>query len=355
MLQIIYTLFYLYFFGGFLRLRSADGYIFRLCISSIPWPSLRTVVPYERSRVASVGLLLQLREKEFDFYPQSFIPERDGRIGLLWEADDVGPEDRYEKAADAMTEGLGKEDNGGRSGAYSIAAAFAGTLIGAGFASGQELMQFFVVFGARGLWGVSLAALLSSGLGALIMFGARSRVPTGAADRVLARTLDGFMALFFFGLLAVMLAGCDSLARSALGAPPLAGGLVMAALTAGAVAGGMRNALRVFRAVVPVMAAVAAAAGLAVLLALPEETVLAVWAREGRWTGNWVTRRLFSCPTTCWPPRRCWNRWAGPPGTAGASSRARRWAAWARAAWRSSCAPPWPVVTPASPIIRCPC
>jgi uncharacterized membrane protein YkvI len=35
-----------------------------------------------------------------------------------------------------------------------VAAAYVGTAIGAGFASGQEIMQFFVRFGHKGIWGV---------------------------------------------------------------------------------------------------------------------------------------------------------------------------------------------------------
>ena len=36
--------------------------------------------------------------------------------------------------------------------------AFIGVVVGAGFASGQEAMQYFVAFGNWGLWGIALAA-----------------------------------------------------------------------------------------------------------------------------------------------------------------------------------------------------
>ena len=41
-----------------------------------------------------------------------------------------------------------------------IAANFAGTIIGAGFASGQELTQFFVAYGSMGLTGLLITCLL---------------------------------------------------------------------------------------------------------------------------------------------------------------------------------------------------
>lgn len=35
----------------------------------------------------------------------------------------------------------------------TIALAFVGLLVGAGFASGQEVVQYFISFGTMGLWG----------------------------------------------------------------------------------------------------------------------------------------------------------------------------------------------------------
>lgn len=48
---------------------------------------------------------------------------------------------------------------------WQVAAAYVGTMIGAGFASGQELMQFFVRFGIKGIWGALVTGFffLSSG------------------------------------------------------------------------------------------------------------------------------------------------------------------------------------------------
>jgi len=47
---------------------------------------------------------------------------------------------------------------------------YAGAVIGAGFASGQEVMQFFTVYGIKGLWGVIVATMLLAYLGASILF-----------------------------------------------------------------------------------------------------------------------------------------------------------------------------------------
>jgi uncharacterized membrane protein YkvI len=46
-----------------------------------------------------------------------------------------------------------------------ISTAYIGAVIGAGFASGQEIMQFFILHDGKGLTGAVLATLLFSYLG----------------------------------------------------------------------------------------------------------------------------------------------------------------------------------------------
>ena len=48
-----------------------------------------------------------------------------------------------------------------------MAAAYRGAVVGAGFASGQEALIFFVIYGPRGIWGILAAALGFAVLGAL--------------------------------------------------------------------------------------------------------------------------------------------------------------------------------------------
>lgn len=50
-----------------------------------------------------------------------------------------------------------------------LASVYIGTVIGAGFASGQEIIQFFGVFGYKGLLGVVLASFLFSLVGSIVL------------------------------------------------------------------------------------------------------------------------------------------------------------------------------------------
>ncbi len=51
---------------------------------------------------------------------------------------------------------------------------YIGTVVGAGFASGQEIMQFFTVYGIGGIWGIVVVLFLFGWLGTRMMvMGAR--------------------------------------------------------------------------------------------------------------------------------------------------------------------------------------
>jgi uncharacterized membrane protein YkvI len=52
---------------------------------------------------------------------------------------------------------------------WQAAATYMGAIIGAGFASGQELIRFFVVFGQKGMIGIILAGIMFALLGALVV------------------------------------------------------------------------------------------------------------------------------------------------------------------------------------------
>ena len=49
------------------------------------------------------------------------------------------------------------------------AGAFAACAIGSGFATGQEIMQFFSAYGQKGIWGTIVTAILFTWCGATFM------------------------------------------------------------------------------------------------------------------------------------------------------------------------------------------
>lgn len=108
-------------------------------------------------------------------------------------------------------------------------------IIGGGFASGQEVLQFFTHFGFWGVAGTLVAGVLFAFLGMQIaristQLQAHShKVVLNAifGDR-LGSIIDLALIFFLFGVGVAMLAGTGSLFREHLGLPVLAGGLLMA-------------------------------------------------------------------------------------------------------------------------------
>lgn len=122
-------------------------------------------------------------------------------------------------------------------GSLKIALGFAGTIIGAGFSSGQEILQFFTNFGTLGIVGAVLCTVL-------LIFLAREVCATSfslktASYKDLAQHLcgryvgwmvDGLLSMTLFAVFAVMIAGGGSLLTQYLGLPSLYGLLLIALL-----------------------------------------------------------------------------------------------------------------------------
>lgn len=111
-----------------------------------------------------------------------------------------------------------------------IAATYVGTVVGAGFASGQELLQFFVSYGSAGFIGIAFTGLLFAWLGSqLLGLGNRLRA-TGYHEIIyylcgerIGRVLDNLIAFFLFGGLVIMMAGVGTVFRDFMDLPYAAG------------------------------------------------------------------------------------------------------------------------------------
>jgi len=100
-----------------------------------------------------------------------------------------------------------------------ISATYAGTVMGAGFASGQELTQFFVVYGSMGLVGLIVTGCLFAWLGNQILklsyqIGATSyhQLLYHVCGKSIGLLLDIMITAFLFFVLTIMLAGAGTLA-----------------------------------------------------------------------------------------------------------------------------------------------
>ena len=119
-----------------------------------------------------------------------------------------------------------------------IGSAFVGLIVGAGFASGQEVMQYFTSFGIWGLAGGVVAtflfmflgytfAQLGSDMGEISHKGVIHKI----GGKIFGPIFDILITFFLFGVAVVMFAGSGSTFEQMFGITPMVGSMIMVALT----------------------------------------------------------------------------------------------------------------------------
>ncbi|MCG8482677.1 MAG: hypothetical protein MJA31_05165 [Clostridia bacterium] len=142
--------------------------------------------------------------------------------------------------------------------AFEITATYIGTIIGAGFASGQEIFQFFVRFGSKELYGLLLTTILFVIYGYMIMRLGRklnahsfSHIIQYSSGKYLGRIMDILVSFFLFGALVVMIAGTGALLNQQFHLPYIAGNLIMMVLAIITVLRGIDGIIHSMRFIVP--------------------------------------------------------------------------------------------------------
>ncbi|HWI54630.1 MAG TPA: hypothetical protein VNT57_02985, partial [Desulfobacteria bacterium] len=143
---------------------------------------------------------------------------------------------------------------------FKIAATYIGTVVGAGFASGQEVLQFFGLFGFNGLLGLLLATVLFALFGWAVLdlgmrLNARSHLEViyYAGGRWLGRLIDYVITFFLFGALTAMVAGAGAIFAEQFQWPALLGSVLMVVLTVVTVMMGLNGVINSISFVVPAL------------------------------------------------------------------------------------------------------
>ena len=139
-----------------------------------------------------------------------------------------------------------------------IAATYIGIVVGAGFATGQELLQFFVAYGINGFWGIILATALFIIFGFIIMnLGAELNAKSHldilkfSSGKILEISMDFIITICLFGSFTAMIAGTGAIFTQQFGLPSLTGSLLMAVITALTVLTGLHAVINSISIVVP--------------------------------------------------------------------------------------------------------
>lgn len=144
--------------------------------------------------------------------------------------------------------------------AFGIASTYVGTVIGAGYASGQEILQFFNAFEKKGLLSLVVATVLFIVYAYLpLVLGKRlnctnyenalsfggSKLPKMFADILITFTL--------FGTLTIMIAASGTTFSQSFGLPTYAGGMILCALLIVSLFAGLDGIVKVLSTIVPFM------------------------------------------------------------------------------------------------------
>ena len=118
-----------------------------------------------------------------------------------------------------------------------VAGVYIGTIIGAGFASGQEVLQFYTGYGWLGILGTLVTVVLYPLLGYyLVVLGKRVKAQSHKsviyhiAGKYLGFVVDLLLTFFLFGVAVIMVAGSGSLFQQQFGMSPSIGYALMAIL-----------------------------------------------------------------------------------------------------------------------------
>lgn len=102
--------------------------------------------------------------------------------------------------------------------AIRVGFTYCGTIVGAGFASGQEILQFFSMYGKYSIWAILISTILFIWFGTRMMiFGARLQADSFEAMNYylfgpkLGKMMNVMIGIILFGLTSAMLSGVGSL------------------------------------------------------------------------------------------------------------------------------------------------
>ncbi len=160
---------------------------------------------------------------------------------------------------------------------FQVAGTYIGTIVGAGFASGQEMLQFFVSFGKIGILGVFIISILFIYFGYVIMdlgwnLNASSHLPivSKVGGKIAGTFSDIVITFFLFGALTAMIAGSGALFHQEFNLHPVIGSIFMAVITVITVLRGFNNIINSVSIIVPFLILAAVLVSIITLVSNPD-------------------------------------------------------------------------------------
>ena len=184
------------------------------------------------------------------------------------------------------------------------AGAFAACAIGSGFATGQEILQFFSAYGQKGIWGTIVTAILFTWCGATFMrHGYKHNLTTPKECTIFyfgnkaGAVIEAVFQIFLFGVFSIMIAGAGATMSEYFGISPMIGRIGMSILAMVTVILGLQKFTDVLGSLGPVIVICAILIGIITIFRhgtqIPmAEEVLAV-ASVTKVEGGWLWSALL--------------------------------------------------------------
>ncbi len=154
----------------------------------------------------------------------------------------------------------GRHRSHGSHGSLAIAGTFIGTVIGAGFASGQETLRFFSAFGPTAFAGLTLATVLFIvvavrvlSLGSALQMSSHRPLLDYAFGRRLGAVFDGLLAVVLLVTAISMASGAAATMAEQFGWPRWLGAALMSVLSVVTVLGGLRGVVAAIASIAPAL------------------------------------------------------------------------------------------------------
>ena len=162
------------------------------------------------------------------------------------------------------------------------AGAFIAFLIGSGFATGQEVLQYFCAYGNKGILGIAAIFILFMYVGVdFITVGQKHKFPKGSdiykyyCGNIIGTFFDYFSILFIYMSFIVMIAGAGATINEQYSLPVTFGGILMGVLATSTVIFGLGKIVDVIGKIGPVIVVLSIALGFSALLKNPQGLITA--------------------------------------------------------------------------------
>jgi uncharacterized membrane protein YkvI len=167
---------------------------------------------------------------------------------------------------------------------FQVAAVYVGTVVGAGFATGREIVEFFTKYGVFGLAGILLAGFLFISIGTKMLILSKRIKARSYQDLMIflfGNKIGGFVNVFMLvvllGLTSIMLSGAGAVFKEQLDLPIKLGVIITVLLTIAVMIFGVKGLFSVNIIVVPMLILFCTILGvqsfsIEPLFMLPEET-----------------------------------------------------------------------------------